>query len=237
MKCPKCGNENLNNTNICQFCGCEMLITAAMPPQTDAVAPVAVVKPKAKKKTAIIIIAIVVALAVLAGSLFIVLTKIEEKKQLEAITGVTIYAVSDGIEEMSIIETDDGMIGTHEDTDEHYQVIADEYGNARQITLTVDVDMTTNSSAYNQLMTMTSQKYINEYIGGLNGAELKIDLFVWDAAVVYELCLDKYTGTGINEGSIDEVVSMINEEKEVNGWSMIITYDDDSVTFKAEYVG
>jgi hypothetical protein len=235
MKCPKCEKENTNNSNVCEYCGSEMfdaVDTQTVEKQDEAP------KEKSKKKVIVAVVAVIVAVALAVTGVLYILIEKEKQRQQDAKTGVTISDFSENVKELSVDETDDGMIGRYSHYNEKITVIADEYGNVREITLTCyDIDMTPGSCGYEYLMSLTPDKLDMKYFGGMVQDELDIAAFVLLGANIYELCADMPITGAVSYETVNTVLAMVNNETEVNDWVMVITYNDDSLTLEADYVG
>lgn len=239
MKCPKCEKENTNNSNVCEYCGSEMFDAVdTNPVEKQDEAP----KKKSKKKVIIAVVAVIVAIALAVTGVFYILNEKEKQRQQDAKTGVTISDFSNKVEKLSVSENDDGEIGTYSDNNTKYTILADEYGNARKITLNCEVNMSENSQSYERLVSLSSYEIYNDYVAGygsdLTLNKMYVDGIVIDGTGVYCLIADIDTkdNTAYMQ-AIDYVLALQSGKKVVNNWEMTLTYTNDYLRFEAIYVG
>ena len=238
MKCPKCEKENIHNSNICEYCGTEMFAATERTQSIDS--PDTSPKKKSKKKIVVTIIAIILVIALTVGGVLFVLNEQEKQRQIDAKTGVTISELSDVIDGLSVSETEEGMIYTFEDDENKYTVVADEYGNAREITLECEVDMQPGSQGFERLTMLTSDEILDCYYYGNNGHltlnKIYVDELIMRGTDVYCLCANLDSSKNkVYLNALDEVVLLQHKENTINDWNMKISFTDDCLTFEAIY--
>lgn len=239
MKCPKCEKENTKNTNVCEYCENEMfdaVDTQTVEKQDEAP------KKKSKKKVIIAVVAVIVAVALAVTGVLYILNEKEKQRQQDAKTGVTISDFSNEVEKLSVSENTDGKLGTYSNDNTKYTIVADEYENARKITLCCEVNMTPGSQSYDRLMSLSSYEIYNDYVAGygsdLTLNKMYVDGIVMDGTDVYCLIadIDTKNNTAYMQ-AIDDVIALQSGKKVVNDWEMTLTYTDDYLKFEAIYVG